>query len=323
MLLLLLSSCAMLTDHYNQPADPSDTAEIIFDLPKGSTARGAAGPLEAAGVIADAGDFERYVRLSKQGGCIKAGKHKLSRSMSPEQIIEALCGAPIPDDVPFTVVEGWRIREIDAALAEKGLIQAGAYAALAADASQFTATFPLPTGSLEGYLYPETYMINPSRFDTKVFIQRQLDLFAERFATPHAADWAARGLGPVVIMASMLEREEPKPENRPLVAGILWKRLDNSWNLGVDATSRYTLEDWNDRQAFLKKLRDPADPYNSRLRPGLPPTAIGNPNAESLKAASHPVESEYWYYLHDSAQNIHPSRNVAEHEAFRKQYNVY
>lgn len=323
MLLLTLLSCTMLTDHYDQAADPADTTELLYDLPRGTTARGAGEGLAAAGIIDDADDFAMYVRLSKEGGCIKAGKHRLSRSMGPEQILEALCGAPIPDDVPFTVVEGWRIREIDAALADKGLITAGAYAALAADPAQFTASFPLPETTLEGYLYPETYMVTPGKFDTKVFIQRQLDLFAERFATPHAADWAARGLGPVVIMASMLEREEPKPENRPMVAGILWKRIDNGWNLGVDATSRYTLEDWNDRLAFLKRLRDPNDPYNSRLRPGLPPTPIGNPNIDSLKAASHPVESEYWYYLHDSAQNLHPSRNVAEHEAFRRQYNVY
>ena len=54
----------------------------------------------------------------------------------------------------------------------------------------------------------------------------------------------------------MLEREEPKPVNRPLVAGILWKRIDKGWQLGVDATRRYTLKDWNDRKAFLKNLRD-------------------------------------------------------------------
>ena len=71
-------------------------------------------------------------------------------------------------------------------------------------------------------------------------------------------------------MASMLEREEPKPEQRPMVAGILWKRIDNKWNLGVDATSRYTLEEWNNRKAFLKKLRDPKDPYNTRLKEVFP-----------------------------------------------------
>ena len=78
-----------------------------------------------------------------------------------------------------------------------------------------------------------------------------------------------------------------------------------------------------DRKAFLKKLRDPKDPYNTRLRPGLPPTAIGNPAIDSLKAALAPTPSEFWYYLHDSEQNLHPARNANEHEANRAKYNVY
>jgi UPF0755 protein len=124
-------------------------------------------------------------------------------------------------------------------------------------------------------------------------------------------------------MASLLEREEPSLSNRPLVAGILWKRLDHNWNLGVDATSRYTLDVWNDRRAFLKQLRDPGDVYNTRLRPGMPPTAIGNPNLSSLKAALSPKSSKFWYYLHDKNGTIHPSRSAAEHEMNRQKHNVY
>jgi UPF0755 protein len=245
--------------------------------------------------------------------------------MTAGELIEAMCGAPLANDVPFTVVEGWRIREIDAALTKKGWIQAGEYAALAGQPGKFKAPFPLPSDSLEGYLFPETYMVSPDRWDTEAFIQRQIDLLAERFYVPHQDEIASskRSMGEVVIMASMLEREEPKVKNRPLVAGILWKRIDASWNLGVDATSRYTLDEWNDRKAFLVKLRDPNDPYNTRLRGGLPPTAIGNPSTPSLEAALAPVESEFWYYLHDSRQDIHPSRNAAEHEAYRRKYNVY
>jgi UPF0755 protein len=266
-----------------------------------------------------------YVRITKEGGCIKAGRHELGPAMSAHELIEVMCGVPLPDDVPFTVVEGWRIREIDAALAAKGWTKPGEYAALAGNPSAFKAPFPLPTDSLEGYLFPETYMVVPDKWDTQAFIQRQIDLLAERFYTPHADEIAGskRSMGEIVIMASMLEREEPKVKNRPLVAGILWKRIDAGWNLGVDATSRYTLDEWNDRKAFLVKLRDPSDPYNTRLRGGLPPTAIGNPSTPSLEAALAPTDSEFWYYLHDSRQDIHPSRNAAEHEAYRRKYDVY
>ena len=322
---VLLSGCDMAADHFGAAADPSDTEPVVFEVPAGSSVRSIAPALQAAGLVPSADDFVMYVKLTKEGGCLKAGRHALYPAMDAGALIAGMCGVPLANDVPFTVVEGWRIREIDAALAAKGWTEPGEYAALALDPSRFSATFPLPEASLEGYLYPETYSVAPDKWDTAAFIQRQLDLFDERFATPHSDAIAAspRSLADLVRMASMLEREEPKPAQRPMVAGILWKRLDSGWNLGVDATSRYTLAEWNDRKAFLVKLRDPTDPYNTRLRSGLPPTAIGNPAIDSLTAALSPTESEFWYYLHDSAQVLHPSRNQAEHEAYRRQYNVY
>lgn len=325
MLFLLLSGCGMLADHYGAAADPADPTEHIFTVPAGSTARALGPALEAEGLVDDADDFGLYVRLSKEGGCIKAGRFKLRPDMDAPTLLRTLCGTPLPEDVPFTVVEGWRIQEIDAALAAKGWTQPGEYSSLAHSPGEFKAAFPLPATSLEGYLYPETYMVIEAKWSTHDFIQRQLDTLAERFYTANKAAIEAgkRPFGDLVIMASMVEKEEPTPSQRAIVAGILWKRLDASWNLGVDATSRYKLPDWNDRKPFLKALRDPNDPYNSRLRPGLPPTAIGNPGVTALDAALHPVESDNWYYLHDANRVIHPARNEAEHEANRRTYNVY
>ena len=323
-MVLLLLSCTLVADRLGTPRDPGDSTEHVFTVPKGATARSLGNSLEAEGIVDDAAHFRLYVRLKGEGGCIKAGRFRLRADMSAAQILDTLCGPPMPEDVPFTVVEGWRIREIDQALAAAGLAPAGAYVAATGDASKYTAPFPLPAGSLEGYLFPETYHVTPDRFVVDAFVQRQLDKLAERFYLPHKAEVdSGRGMRDVVIMASMLEREEPTPSQRNLVAGILWKRLDHGWKLGVDATSRYTLDEWNDRVAFLDRLRDPNDPYNTRLRDGLPPTAIGNPGIASLEAALAPVESEYWYYLHDAARILHPGRNAAEHEALRRKYSVY
>lgn len=324
-LMLMLSGCGIATDHFGAAPGPADAASVVFEVPKGSTARSLAGSLHDVGLVTSPDNFVMYVRLTKEGACIKAGRHNVSPAMTAGELIEAMCGAPIANDVPFTVVEGWRIREIDAALAEKGWTQPGEYTAAVADITRYSAPFPLPSSSLEGYLFPETYMVDRSKWDTAGFVQRQLNLLGERFYTPNRAaiDASGRSFAEVVIMASMLEREEPTPAQRPLVAGILWQRIDAQWNLGVDATSRYTLDKWNDRRAFLKKLRDPTDPYNTRLRGGLPPTAIGNPGLTALGAALHPTSSEFWYYLHDSSGVLHPSRNQSEHEAYRRKYNVY
>ena len=313
-MLLLLAACDV-----ERAPGPPDAPEVVFEVPKGATARGLAPTLAREGLVQSEQSWTWFLRLGADGSCLKAGKHQVSPAMAAPELLAALCGVPVADDVPFTGLEGWRIRDTDAALAEKGLIEAGDYIE-AARPGAYTAAVTLPGDSLEGYLFPETYMVPPTGFVAADFVQRQLDTFAERFGKDYAGP---RPLSEVVVVASMLEREEPSPANRPLVAGIMYKRLATGWNLGIDATSRYTLADWNDRQAFLVKLRDPGDPYNTRLRQGLPPTAIGSPGLASLQAATAPVDSEFWYYLHDNSGQLHPSRTVAEHERYRKKYNVY
>jgi UPF0755 protein len=322
MMFLMLLGCDV-----EAPADPAATTEVLFTVPAGATARGLGDDLVDAGLLGAEWKWEWFLRMGTDGSCIKAGRHRVKASMDAPTLLAALCGPPVPKDEPFTIPEGWRARDIDAALAAKGWIKAGAYLESTRDVSAYTAVFPLPTnGTLEGYLYPETYRVEPDGFDPKALVQRQLDTFAARFwdvRQKAQGEAGARPLHDIVTMASLLEREEPTPTNRPLVAGILWRRIDAGWNLGVDATSRYTLDDWNDRKSFLKQLRDPADPWNTRLRPGLPPTPIGNPGVGALEAASSPTTSEFWYYLHDSTQTLHPSRTVAEHEGYRKKYDVY
>lgn len=323
MILSLLLACDL-----GGATNPGDSTESFFTVPKGATASGLADELVAAGVVDAEWKWKWWLR-SQEAGCVKAGRHPVRPDMDKAALLASLCAAPVPVTEDFTVVEGWRIREIDAALTARGWLPAGAYTAAAergAGLSACKAPFAgLPEGTLEGYLYPDTYKVEVEGFSAQAFVCRQLGTFAERFATPRAAEITASGrsLHELVVMASMIEREEPTPAQRPLVAGILWKRLDSAWNLGVDATSRYTIEDWNDRVAFLKKLRDPSDPWNTRLRPGLPPTAIGNPGVVALEAALAPEPSDYWYYLHDAERVLHPSRSEAEHEAYRRRYNVY
>lgn len=304
---------------------PADAPDEVFVVEKGMTGRGVGAALVKGGYVGHA-YFWRYVLRERPGFSPKAGKHAISKRLSPTQIAAELEKAPIPETVPFVMIEGWRLRDTDAALAAAGHIEAGAYIKAARNSAAFKAPFPLPARGLEGYLYPETYALDVGKkLDVNELIQRQLDAFIARFYTPHAAEIASSGrsLDEVVIMASMLEREEPTPAQRPLVAGILWKRIGMKFPLGVDATSRYELAEWNDRKAFLKKLRDPTDPWNTRQNVGLPPGPIGSPTVPSLQAALRPTPSEFLYYLHDGSRILRPSRNAAEHEALRKQYNVY
>lgn len=305
--------------------EPGSTAKLRVEIPKGATLAKIGEQLSQLGLIKSARVWRVYWRLHPPPEA-KAGRHDLTRGMNMPELLAALAGPPIPDDIPITIVEGWRIRDIDETLSSQGHFPAGAYRAQASRLGELKVPFTLTATSLEGYVYPETFMVpKASPIDVRLLIERQLEKFGAAFAQPYADEIAksGRSLHQLVIMASLLEREEPKPEVRPKVAGVLWKRIDKGWPLGVDATSRYTLPDWNDRKAFLKQLRDPNDPYNTRLKAGLPPGPIGAPSLPSLLAALRPEPSEYWYYLHDSTQTIHFGKDSAEHEANRKKYDVY
>ncbi len=326
-LLILLAvlplSCAAVESALFAPVDPGDDSPVRFTVTAGATAHGIGPSLADQDLITSADRWKLYLKMSGEGACLKAGDFEINRAMTLPEIMDTLCGVPLADDVAFTVVEGWRIRDIDAALVTEGFIDAGDYTALAEGFDELELPFDPDGPTLEGYLFPDTYQLSPSRFEVGEFIERQVDTFWQRFGQDHADGYGEHALHDVVIVASMLEREEPSPSNRPITSGILYKRLEGNWNLGIDATSHYTLENWNDRSGFIRQLKDPDDVYNTRSRPGLPPTAIGNAGIESLEASVAPVETEYWYYLHDSNGQVHWARNGREHEANRKRYNVY
>ena len=298
--------------------------DVELEVPRGANARSVGVLLRQQGLVPDTTVF-RFVVWQRGGLSLKAGKFKLSRSLSPMELATALEKPPLAEDEPFVVVEGWRLRDVDEALAAAGRADAGAYLKAASSRVGYTAPFTLPEGTLEGYLYPETYLLPKGRVEPRVLVQKQLDQFAARVFTPLESEVKGfkRSLHELVTMASMLEREEPTPSNRPIVAGILWRRIDLGYPLGVDATSRYELKEWNDRGAFLVKLRDQNDPYNSRHKKGLPPTPIGAPTLSSFEGALKPVPGDFMYYLHDAQKQLHPSRNAEEHEALRKKYDVY
>jgi UPF0755 protein len=303
---------------------PSDAADVEFVVEKGATGQGLGRKLAEQGLITSPLAWRWHLR-ERGGLSAKAGKHKLSARMTIPEIARALETPPKADEMVIKVIEGWRLRDTDAALTEQKIITPGAYIAAAKDTSKYKAPFPLPARGLEGYLYPESYNVAVEGFTPEKLIQRQLDTFNDRFYTKHKEEIekSGRSLDEIVIMASLLEREEPVPAQRPLVAGILWKRIDKGFPLGVDATSRYELAEWNDRTEFLKKLRDTSDAFNTRHNTGLPPSPIGAATLDSLVAALRPQKSEFLYYLHDANRVLHPSRNAEEHEALRKKYNVY
>ena len=196
--------------------EPGATEEVMFEVPAGSTARGLADDLLAAGLVVGALEVGVVPALGRgRRPASRRGATGRARAWTRATAARgALRRRRCPKDVPFIVVEGWRLRDIDAALAAQGSITPGAYIEAASDPRSYTATFPLPTdGTLEGYLYPETYGVDARPL-------RREGARSSASSTPSPSASASRNkaelarqrtLHEVVVMASMLEREEPTP----------------------------------------------------------------------------------------------------------------
>lgn len=241
--------------------------------------------------------FSAYSRLIALDTKIKAGRFKLDPSLTPVKILRFLAN-PAHGEISVTIPEGFSVFDIDRKLASLGIIQEGDFIKWAAIAD--TAKFPFIKGvsrgfKVEGYLFPDTYLVFANNFQPGELGQAMLQNFEKKVVMGLEADLvkSERSLPEIITMASILEKEVRTKEDYATVSGILWKRLDSDWPLQADATLLYGKKD---RTLNAGDLRDDSD-YNTYTRQGLPITPIGNPGLEMINASLNPADSPYWFYL--------------------------
>jgi len=304
------------------PVDETDTRNISFQIKKGESLATVATKLQEKDVILDKDAFSWYTKLNSVDRNIVAGRFILQRSFTIPEVVEAITNTE-KSELVLTIPEGSTVQDIDEALVKLGVIESGEFLNATESFNQYNeytfldeealSTLPHP---LEGYLFPDTYFIDPIDFYSENLIQLMLTTFEDRIAdeintqserTPHE----------IVTMASIVEKEVRTTADIPIVAGILWKRLDNDWMLGADATLLYLKED---RTIDYQDLQEDS-PYNTRINAGLPPGPISNPGLESLMATIHPEDSDYWFYLTtlDTGEVIYAVSNE-QHNANKVEY---
>jgi uncharacterized YceG family protein len=150
--------------------------------------------------------------------------------------------------------------------------------------------------SLEGFLFPATYDL-PRKPNVDDLIARQLDAFKQYFGQVDMKYAKEKNLTPydVLIIASMIEREAVVEKDRPLIAAVIYNRLSQGIPLGIDATIRFAENNWT--KPLTESDLSLNSPYNTRENAGLTPTPIGNPGLASIKAAAHPANVDYLYYV--------------------------
>jgi uncharacterized YceG family protein len=159
--------------------------------------------------------------------------------------------------------------------------------------------------NLEGFLFPATYEFLP-KTTTKQLVNKQLAAFRRNWAKVDLAYAKSKNLTPydVLIIASMVEKETLAPEERPLVAAVIYNRLKAGMPLGIDATIRYGLDVPGTESLRQSHLANPT-PYNSRLHAGLPPTPIANPGLASMRAAARPRKVGFLFFARKPDKRHH------------------
>lgn len=246
--------------------------------------------LEAKGIIRSARFTRLYAMAARSGGSIGKGTFQLRPGMTGGEILAAL-HRPIRRLV--RIPEGWWIARVAKRLEEQGVCKAEDYVAWASKPAEFQSevSFPLPKqGTLEGYLYPDTYDL-PPLIDAKDIVSMQLKAFQNKVADRLPPSNVRR----LLTVASLVEAETALDRERPVVAGVIENRLAKGMRLEIDATVLYGIQNW--RKLGPGEVRKLDSPYNTYLHGGLPPGPIDSPSLKSIDAALNPAKHSYLFYV--------------------------
>jgi len=296
-------------DELEQPAGSDDTP-AAFVIEPGETVAQVADRLKQAGLVSDAELFRRYVQYHGLDAGIEAGEFTLRQTMTIPQIAQALQEGQRHEQT-VTIQEGLRLEQVAAAVATQTNIPQEEFLALVtggwrAAGLGFDFLSDLPQGAtLEGFLFPETYRL-PEQATAMDLASRMLETFAARVTPGMRAAAANRGLNPhqLITLASIVEREAVLEQERPLIAGVYYNRLDSGWYLGACPTVQYGLgapDNWWPQ--FTPEATDLDSPYNTYRHLGLPPGPICSPGLASIQATAYPATTDYFFFLADCQKN--------------------
>jgi UPF0755 protein len=309
---LVAAACFAAWVHWeiSRPYKGSSEAKVFVDIPRGTSRRAIAALLERNGVVPNQIVFEAYSRWH-QRKTLQAGEYLFDRPLTPREVFWTIAQGRIYVHT-IAVPEGWTMFDIAQALEREGICRRHDFLSAAGNTSLIRDLAP-DARSLEGFLFPATY-----EFSRHVTPQEIAAAMVERFRAvwQTLAPVDPENLSPekAVTIASLVERETPRREERPVVAGVFYNRLRLGLPLQSDPTVQYALA----RAGRFVQTLSSADlsfpsPYNTYLRAGLPPGPIANPGEASLRAALEPAQTDYLYFVANDDGGHFFSRTLDEH----------
>ena len=269
-------------------------APVRVTIPPKANLRVASDSLAKAGVIHFPRLFRLYASFRKSDRGIKAGTYSLRRNAGWGAVLDDLHGGKGLVHV-VTVPEGWSLSQIAAAVSAKLSQPADSVEAASRDTALLH-RLDVPTPTLEGYLFPDTYV-----FPEGTSARTAVDAMVKRFEQVWKPQWTARldtihlSRNDVMALAAIVEKEARLREERPVIAAVYLNRLRQGMLLQADPTVQYALGKHVSR-VYYKDL-DVESPYNTYKHKGLPPGPIASPGRPSIEAALYPANVPYVYFV--------------------------
>jgi UPF0755 protein len=302
--------------------------EKFVDIPSGSGAAEIRRRLVDAGIVSDQWAFRAALVWTGQGRALKAGEYRFDRPMSVVEVIDKIARGDVYAH-PITFPEGLTIREMAVIYQSQGFGPADDFIKAARQGSLVRDLDPAAE-DLEGYLFPETYTL-PRATQASKLVSIMVDRFRDTYSSlePKRSGESNLSVRQIVTLASLVEKETGKAEERPLVAAVYRNRLSRNMAMQADPTVVYALVKAGTYDGNIRKQDLAFDsPYNTYKYPGLPPGPIASPGRAALEAALAPADVEYLYFVsrndgsHAFAETLaQHNGNVYEHQVlyFRNQ----
>lgn len=270
-------------------------AEVTFTIRPGTPASRVAEALKANALIRSTVAFNVVLHIGYGGKPVVAGTYRIRRDQRLFDVVEILVEGKTAK-ARVVIPEGFTLAQIAARLQKHNVVTDAAQFTQLASTSAADFGIDSPTGSLEGYLFPDTYTFAPDTPAREV-IKQMVDAFRHRVLDTQTGAVIASGLSlhEVITLASLIEREARAPEDRPVIASVIRNRLRAGMPLQVDATVQYALVRRSSRVLYRDLRVD--SPYNTYKRRGLPPGPIANPGMSCILAALHPAQTDYLFYV--------------------------
>ena len=274
--------------------------------------------LKETGTIKSRWHFLVMGQIFKAFNSIRAGEYEFSARVSTWTVLQKLARGEIAI-CKITIPEGWTAQDIADLLSREKLVDPKIFLMLVNDSNYVIDDFKFPK-NLEGYLFPDTYYFTKGTSTENSIIGQMLSQFKKKVIDGLGKDikGSNHSLGKIITMASIVEKEAIVNVERPIIAGVFYKRLRMGMPLQSDPTARYAISKYAGALT-MQDLRT-RSPFNTYLYAGLPPHAICNPGIPSIQAALHPQDDGYLYFVSKNDGTHFFSRKYEDHRKAKRKY---